>query len=77
MSGHHGARIEADRRSVVVGPSGRGEVCSPDRGAIAAGALLVEPSMGRPIRCPDLLAPHVTYAPTRRDSGDGEQVCDE
>lgn len=66
--------VELLRSRVVVSPFGWGEVCFRDYEAVAAGCLLVKPSMAHLETRPDIYVDHETYAPVRWDLADLEEV---
>lgn len=68
--------LEMMLSKIVVSPFGWGEICFRDYEAVAAGALLVKPSMEHLASRPDIFRAHETYVPIRWDFGDVEEVCE-
>jgi hypothetical protein len=66
--------VELCRSKLVVSPFGWGEVCFRDHEALAAGAVLVKPSMAHVETRPDIYVDHETYVPLRWDLADLEEV---
>lgn len=60
---------------IVISPFGWGELCFRDYEAVAAGSLLIKPSMDHLVTRPDIFKPHKTYAPVRWDFEDLVEVC--
>ncbi|MEM7806628.1 MAG: glycosyltransferase [Planctomycetota bacterium] len=63
-------RATCRRTKIVVSPFGYGEICYRDLEAIAAGCVLVKPTMEHVRSKPDLYEPGVTYLPCRLDFAD-------
>ncbi|WZO99572.1 glycosyltransferase [Isosphaeraceae bacterium EP7] len=61
---------------IVVSPFGWGELCFRDYETVAAGALLIKPSMEHLVTSPDIFKPNETYVPIRWDLTDLVEVCE-
>jgi hypothetical protein len=67
--------LELAHSKLVFSPFGWGEVCIRDFEAVAAGALLVKPSMEHLATSPDIYRPFETYVPVAWDLSDLEEKC--
>lgn len=67
--------LELAHSKIVFSPFGWGEVCIRDFEAVAAGALLVKPSMDHLVTSPDIYRPFETYVPIRWDLSDLVEKC--
>jgi hypothetical protein len=67
--------LELAHSKIVFSPFGWGEVCIRDFEAIAAGALLVKPSMDHVVTSPDIYQPYETYVPLEWDLSDATEKC--
>ncbi len=67
--------LELAHSKVVFSPFGWGEVCIRDFETVAAGALLVKPSMDHVVTSPDIYRPFETYVPCKWDLSDLVEKC--
>ena len=68
--------VELLMSRIVISPFGWGEVCFRDYEAVAAGALLLKPSMKHLSTSPDIYQPLKTYVPLEWDGSDTVAACD-
>jgi hypothetical protein len=67
--------LELASSKIVFSPFGWGEVCIRDFETVAAGALLVKPSMDHVVTSPDIYRPFETYVPCQWDLSDLAEKC--
>jgi hypothetical protein len=67
--------LELATSKIVFSPFGWGEVCIRDFETIAAGALLVKPSMDHVVTSPNIYRAHETYVPCEWDLSDLAEKC--
>ena len=67
--------LELAHSKIVFSPFGWGEVCIRDFEAVAAGALLVKPSMDHLVTSPNIYVPFETYVPVAWDLSDLADRC--
>jgi hypothetical protein len=67
--------LELAHSKLVFSPFGWGEVCIRDFETVAAGALLVKPSMDHVVTSPDIYRAFETYVPVKWDLSDLVEKC--
>ena len=67
--------LELAASKIVFSPFGWGEVCIRDFETVAAGALLVKPSMDHVVTSPDIYRAYETYVPVEWDLSDLVEKC--